>query len=365
LRLDVGLELDFAEVQPTSQQAVLVAEAAADRAGQEGDAAGEAVARVVAALRRLDAGEGEVEELERLAHTALLLLERVGDHRGLAWVWNALGYGVANMRGRFEDCARAAERALEEWRLAGVPPTDTGGFLGMALIMGPRPADEALEALDATLSETPHPNPLVGRAWLLGMLGRLDEAEALAARARERSVELTGEYGVTDWATAEIAVLAGDHERAARHLERQCKFLEDVGQQAQLSTFAPRLGLELCELGRFDEAEQLALKGRDLGDEHDAYTQTLWRQVLARVHSHRGDHGEAERIAHEAVAIADESDSPICQAAARDDLACVLAEAGRPEEAATALRQALARYERKGVIPAMERTRVRLAESQT
>jgi tetratricopeptide (TPR) repeat protein len=364
LRLDVGLELDFAEVQPTTRQAVMVAEAAAERAGQEGDAAGESVARVVAALSRQQAGEAEVEELERLAHAALVLLERAGDHRGLARVWYALGLGVANMRGRFEDCARAAERATEEWRLAGVPPTDPGGFLGLALILGPRPAEEALEALDATLPETPHPNPLGGRAWLLGMLGRLDEADAVATHARERAYELTADYGVTDWTSAEIAALAGDHERAAHHLERQCKFLEDAGHQAQLSTFAPRLGLELCELGRFDEAEQLALKARDLGDEHDSYTQALWRQALARVHSHRGDYGEAEQVAQEAVAIADESDSPIWQAAARDDLACVLAEASRLEEAATVLRQALARYERKGVIPAINRTRARLAEIQ-
>ena len=39
-----------------------------------------------------------------------------GDHAGLAHVWVALGYGVANSRGRMEDWAHAAEQALRHAR---------------------------------------------------------------------------------------------------------------------------------------------------------------------------------------------------------------------------------------------------------
>jgi tetratricopeptide (TPR) repeat protein len=309
------------------------------------------------------AGEVEVDELERLASAALPILEEARDHYGLAHVWHALGYGVANMRGQFEDSARAAERALEHWRLAGVRRSEPGA-LDMALTVGPRPAAEALQALDAALPENPHPVWLGFRAWLLGMQGRLDEAEKLAADAGERSLELTGRYGTSDWTAAEIAALAGDHERAVLQLERMCGYQEDEGLLAMLSTFAPRLGLELCELGRFDEAERLALKGRELGEEYDAYTQALWRQVLARVSAHRGELAEGERLAREAVAIIDETDSLIFQAAAREALAEVLEAAGRAGESWDALQEALERYERKGHVVLAERMRERLAESR-
>jgi class 3 adenylate cyclase/tetratricopeptide (TPR) repeat protein len=359
-RLDVMLELDLAEAQPTAPQSAAVAEGAAERARQEGDMAGEAVARVIAALNRMFAGEVEVDELEGLARAALPLLEETRDHRGLAHVWHALAYGVANMRGRFEDSARAAEHALENWRLADVRRSDPGA-LDMALTVGPRPADEALEALDAALPENPHPVWLGFRAWLVGMQGRLDEAETLGAEASERALELTGIPGTTDWTRAEVAALAGDHGRAARHLERMCGYQEDEGLVAMLSTFAPRLGLELCELGRFDEAERLALRGRELGEEFDAYTQALWRQVLARVSTHRGELAEGERLAREAVAVIDETDSLIFQAAAREALAEVLEASGRASEAREVLQEALHCYEGKRHVVLAQRTRERLA----
>jgi hypothetical protein len=194
-RLDVMLELDFAVVQPTTQQAAAVAEAAAERARLEGDAAG-----------------AEVEELERLARAALPVLEEIRNHRGLAHVWHAIALGAANMRGQFEDCARAAEQALEHWRLAGVPQTNPGA-LDMALTVGPRPAEEALETFDKAMPETPHPYWLGFRAWPLGMQGRLGEAETLATAASERAFEVRGSHGIADWTSAEVAALAGDHER--------------------------------------------------------------------------------------------------------------------------------------------------------
>jgi predicted negative regulator of RcsB-dependent stress response len=214
------------------------------------------------------------------------------------------------------------------------------------------------------MPENPHPLWLGFRAWLLAMQGRLAEAEALAAEAGERSFELIGSYGSIDWTSAEIAALADDHDRAARHLERMCQHQEAEGQMAMLSTYAPRLALELCEIGRFAEAEQLALKGRDLGDEHDAYTQVLWRQALARVVAQRGELAEGERLAREAVAILDGTDSLIFQAAGRETLAEVLAAAGRPSEVRDALQEALERYERKGHVVLAQRTRQRLAELQ-
>ena len=191
------------------------------------------------------------------------------------------------------------------------------------------------------------------------MLGRFDEAWAIALPVSERLRELGGNAG-GEHVLAEIAALAGDHAAAVGHLRRYCDLLERRGNRASLSTYAPQLGRSLCALGRYDEAEPLAQLGRELGGEQDLATQMLWRQVQARVHAHRGEHAEAERLAREAVAIAERTDALNLQGDALCDLAEVLAAAGRPGEATAALEQALERYERKKNLAMLAQVRPKL-----
>jgi class 3 adenylate cyclase/tetratricopeptide (TPR) repeat protein len=353
--LDVALELDFASAQPSPTQAAAIAEAAAERALAEGDARGEATARVAAAFHRLLAGESVIEELESSAATALRLLAEAEDHAGLVHAWNALGF-VANVHCRYAEWADACEQALRHARLAGQRPTDLF-LLPLALVMGPTPADEAARRLDAVLPENPHPYPLLFRSHLLAMLGRFDEAWPAARAAGERLRELTGGADGGEYTLAEIASLAGDHEAAARHLRGFCDFLQEAGQRGLLSTFAPMLGRALCALGRYDDAEPQAQLGRELGDEHDVATQALWRQVQALVDSHRARHSEAEALAREAVAIIEQTDALNFQGAALSDLADVLSAAGMTDESVAAREQALERYERKRNVAAAEQTR--------
>ncbi|MGZ4386094.1 MAG: AAA family ATPase, partial [Gaiellaceae bacterium] len=252
LRLDVNLELDFGDAQQVPSEYAAVAEQAADRAREFGDRAGEALALVVAARVRAELSDDPaVDELERLARAALPLLEQVGDHAGLARVWFTLGYGVANVRGRYSQWAEAAEQALHHWRLAGQYPGLAG--LPAALVLGPTPADEALRTLDSVLPPNPKPSTLIQRARLIAMLGRVDEARALALPASERLRELSG-YAEGDLQLGEIAALTGDHATAVRYLRRGCDRLEKMGSRAYLSTSAPLLGHSLCALGRYDEA---------------------------------------------------------------------------------------------------------------
>ncbi|MBD0348469.1 MAG: AAA family ATPase [Thermoleophilia bacterium] len=357
LRLDVHLELDLAEAQQTMHRRAALAEQTAERARAAGDRAGEALALVLAAHAR-SYFEPSVDELARLVHAALPLLEEAKDDAGLAWVWFALGGGVLNVSGRFEEWARAAEKALRHMRLAGHYPGASGG-LPPALVLGPRPADEALESLDR-IRLNPHPMTLLFRAELLAMLGRFDEAWALALPATERVRELRGNAYSTDKFLAEIAALAGDHATAAGHLRRWCDRLQKDGARALLSTSAPQLGRSLCMLRRYDEAEPLAELGRELGSEQDSATQMLWRQVQALVHANRGEHAEAERLAREAVEIGERTDALNWQGDALCDLAHVLKAAGRADEAAVALEQALDRYERKKNLAMVAQVRPRL-----
>jgi tetratricopeptide (TPR) repeat protein len=193
------------------------------------------------------------------------------------------------------------------------------------------------------------------------MLGRFDEARALALPAAERLHEL-GSEPLGDWLFAEVAILAGDDATAVDYLRRACDMLERRGYRAFLSTFAPKLGRSLCALGRYREAERLAQVGRELGAASDFLTQMLWRQVQARVSSHRGEHPEAKRLANEAIGIGNETDALNWQGDALSDLAEVLAAAGRTDEAADALEQALERYERKKNLAMVAQVKPKLEE---
>jgi tetratricopeptide (TPR) repeat protein len=128
-----------------------------------------------------------------------------------------------------------------------------------------------------------------------------------------------------------------------------------------LSTFAPELARSLCALGRHDEAEAWIRLGREVANDQDISSQAYWRQALALVHSSRGEHSEAERLAREALVIAERGDALNTQGDALVDLASVLSAAGRSDDARAVLEQGLDRYERKKNLVMAERIRERLA----
>ncbi|MFN2470819.1 MAG: tetratricopeptide repeat protein, partial [Gaiellaceae bacterium] len=359
LRVDVDLEIQAVDEWFAPAEAAANAERVALQAREAGDRAGEALALVVGAYARLQLGDDVVDEVERRARAALPLLEEVEDHAALGRVWYLIGHGVANSLGRFEEWAHAAEQSLHHWRLAGHDyPVGRSG-LTVALVIGPRPADEALETLDSVLPTNPDPWAQLRRAQLLAMLARFEEASAIARSASERLREL-GIDEVGSEQLAEIATLSGDHASAADYLRQACDMLEARGSWALLSTYAPTLGRSLCALGRHDEAEPLAQRGRELGSEDDLLTQALWRQVQALVHADRGELAEAERLAREALAIVERMDGLNFQGDALCDLAQVRRAAGRLREAADTLEQALERYERKKNLAMVAQVRPKL-----
>jgi tetratricopeptide (TPR) repeat protein len=160
---------------------------------------------------------------------------------------------------------------------------------------------------------------------------------------------------------AAVELLAGDPTAAAVLAERGCRILEEAGERGWLSTGACYYAEALYELGRLDDAEEWARKGLDLAAPEDAVTQTLARQVQAKVLARRGQLAAADSQAREAVAIAGRTDGLIAQGDTLRDLGEVLELSGCRDEAAAALHEALEHYERKGAVVPAEQVRERLA----
>ena len=361
-RLDVHVEADLARTLEMTDVArgLRVADAAVERADAAGDEAGVALLRTVAGTMRIHTGECSPDELEELATAARSRLEALGDDDGLVHVWEALGW-VANMHSRLEGWADAIEQSLLHARRAGHLVVGSRA-LSVPLTMGPMPASEALAKLDSFIAGQPHPADLQLRAVLLAMLGQIDEAWALGLRADEQARELGINVGPTF--LSELALIAGDEQAAAEYLRSTCEELETRGATAQLSTYVALRARVLCKLGSPGEAEQLAQRGRELGDPEDVWTQALWRQAQALVHSARGENAEAVELAEDGLCWWSRTDSLLRKGEAYCDLADVLEAAGRRDEAIGAWRDALDAYERKEVMPLARRVRERLAMLQ-
>ena len=148
--------------------------------------------------------------------------------------------------------------------------------------------------------------------------------------------------------TWRVEMLAGDTRAAERELRRAYDLLCALGEKYLLSTVAGLLGQTLYALGRYDEVEELGRLAQELATDDDVETQALWRCVHAKLSARQGAHDEAEALARDALEILAPTDAIILKYGALLDLAEVLGIAGRPEEAAIALQEALQLAELKG-----------------
>jgi class 3 adenylate cyclase/tetratricopeptide (TPR) repeat protein len=351
---DVHTAVAFAMSHANAGDAERLLGEAARRADVGGDAAGAAFARALGGQMRIWMGTGTTEEAEQLARAALPLLEAAHDHAALAQTWFALANGAYNGGGRWDDIVEAADMARRYETLVDRPHHRTDGMYAMCLVLGSSPVVEALTRLDA-LGDAPVVDLV--RAVLLAMNDEVAEARMLAEAADLRLRELGSSVG--DPEIGEIESLVGNHEVAALRFGLWRDFLFKDGALAAAATYSGLQGRELCLAGHYGEAEQHAVwvMERDNGDPFQ------W-QVAALVSSHRGDHAAAEQLARAAASFLDGTQSPKHQADAYCDLAEVLEAAGRREEAVAAWREALERYERKGIIPLARRVRERLAALQ-
>ena len=178
-------------------------------------------------------------------------------------------------------------------------------------------------------------------------------AEPAEKYARELGVPATPEF-------AEIEALAGNLEAAAARYGLYCDFLAERGLTAPISTYAGWRGRLLCELGRYEDAERLAMQSRELVDADDPITQAYWRQVAALVHASRGEHRRG-RTARPRGCRAHEADRFAQGPGRRTTRPRRRARSGRPtRRAADTFRDALECYDRKRILPLARQLRERL-----
>jgi tetratricopeptide (TPR) repeat protein len=195
------------------------------------------------------------------------------------------------------------------------------------------------------------------------MLGRFEEARAILAETRAELAERGGLLlaHITAGESVWVELWAGDPAAAAEFGAEGWRLYEELGEQSFLPGAAGSLAQALYELDRLDEADAWAGRAEEFGSSDSVWFVLRSRQVRAKVLARRGEHAEAERLAREAVAICEETDFLDAQGVAYADLAHVLLLAGKPDEAAAALEQALARYERKENLVMAGRMRDRLS----
>jgi class 3 adenylate cyclase/tetratricopeptide (TPR) repeat protein len=366
--LDVALEIELVDAlfwAGRGSDALRRTTVLAERAAAAGDRVGELVGRLKEGIFRINIEpEGQTDRLAALIEQALPAFETAGDDVALHVGYFAIGW-VAAMRCQMSAMLEAFERAATHARRAGLS-NEFIGWRATARLLGPAPLSEVLAWLDAQQEQWGSLHSLRSvRAQALCMLGRFDEARSILGSVREEQTERGGgiQLGVglghTD---AGVELLAGNAGRAAECGEKGCRMLEELGETSLLSTAAGYLAQAYYALDRLDNADAWAGRAAELGASDDRLTQMLWRQVKAKVLARWGEHDEARRRAREAVALGEETDMISAQADAYTDLGEVLIVAGRPKEAAEALQQALARYERKENIVMAERMQTRLRE---
>ena len=339
---------------------------------ESGDEELRARALVQRGLLRLFTDEAATaDELIAGAEEAIRVFTDRADDLGLARAWRlvAAAHYLARHAGPSVD---AAERALAHARSARdqLEVEENVEWLAVGLALGPTPAPEALGRIEPLLEDAGEDRFLEAtlcslRGSLTAISGRGEEAEESFARARRaldgRDLHRNGYFAIH----LGIAAPALSHKAGVEREQRAgCDALEEMGEKTMYSTVAAMFSRTLFAEGRYDEAERYTRTSEAAAHPNDVLSHIFWRSTRAKILAHRGEFGVAEDLARQAVAFAEQSDFLNGHAEALMDLAEVLELAGKPDQAAASIDQALALYERKGNIVMAERARARGAVAQ-
>jgi DNA-binding SARP family transcriptional activator len=303
------------------------------------------------------------EELVEVAEGAISVFESDGDQLGLARAWRLISQAHYLARqGRLS--AESAETGLTFARQSGdrFEQQEIVEWLAIALVLGPATGAEGAAVCRRLLDQ------LAGDPWLeliltgalaymVGIQGQTSEAEDLVAGARQ----LADHMDETAWLVPVLLAFKlawlSDPVTAERNLRPVYEGLKSLGELSHFCSVTTMLAQATYEQGRYDEADELSREAERSSRQNDVHSHIVWRGVRAKVMAHRGEFDGAERLAREAVEYAEASDFLHSHANALTDLAEVLAIAGRPQESAPAIEEAIRLHEAKGNVLAIAHTR--------
>jgi predicted ATPase/class 3 adenylate cyclase len=313
--------------------------------------------------------EGMEQHFIEKVEEVMPVLESLQYHEGLARAWRLLTlvHGTAL---RIAAAEETTERAVEQARLAGNRMLEVRylSMLATCALLGPTPVPEAIMRCQGVLEAAGGDRKT--EALTHGFLSQLEAMQGNFDRARElyrQSRAMFEEYGMRLYAaltsikSGPVELLAGDPKAAEDELRRDYEALEQMGDRNYRSTVAGLLAEALYQQGRLDEAEEFAEIGREISAPDDPSSECLWRCVLGKVQARRGEVDQGLRLVTEAIDMASASDFLDDQGIMFTDLAEVHELAGRPDEAAAALEEALRMFEAKADTVAIDRTRDHLA----
>jgi len=320
----------------------------------------EARARVEQQLVRLQAGTDT--PCDDVADSALSVLEADGDELGQcralwlralrAWIQGRCAGADDAFRRAAEHARRSGDQAalfeILDWRASGA-------------LFGPTPVSEGIRLCEE-IREQVRGSPVAEArarqpaAALHAMAGDFDVARRIVRDADEILSELGDLQSAVAQQEALVEMLAGEPAAAEARLRSGYERLEQMGEKALLASTAAMLAQALYAQGRHDEAAQVCDVSEEAAAEDDISAQIGWRGVRAKLLAgERWD--EAHALAIEAVRLAERTDFLTIHADALVDLAEVVREGGRTDEADAALAAALELYQRKGDVASAARVR--------
>jgi tetratricopeptide (TPR) repeat protein len=300
---------------------------------------------------------------------SIAAFEELDDDAGLAEALRLVGI-VRLWAGQCGDALLLWERAVEHARRAGDRrlEIDVYHWMGLALGQGSTPVGEAIDRIQGLLrghEDDPMLRSHMSRhlAELEAKRGRFSEAWSLLDEGAEvaRQLGLTMALGGFHRSAGFVAFLGGDMQAAETALRQGVETVERIGDIGHQVSVAADLALVLLEReGREREVLALADATEPLMIEDDVDAVVRWDAARARATARLGDAAEGERLARRSVGRGLATDYSELRGVSLVALAEVLQGSGRMQEAAEALRKAIALARTKGDVVSAATTRQKL-----